>query len=65
MHVNPSLDSEYHKNISVEEGVKLAKKCINASMGRDPGTGSGIDIYVVKKGNLKPVLMQKIVSEYK
>jgi len=65
VNVNPILDSEYNKNISVEEGIKLAKKCIKASMGRDPATGEGIDIYVIKKGEIKPVLMQKIVSEFK
>lgn len=63
--VNPILDSDYHKNISIEEGIKLAKKCIKASMGRDPGTGEGIDIYVVKKGEVEPVLTQKTVLEFK
>jgi len=63
--VNPILDSEYDKKISVDEGIKLAKKCITASMGRDPATGDGIDIYVVKKGEVKQVAAQIIVSEYK
>lgn len=65
IHVNPILDSDYDKNISVEEGIKLAKKCINASMGRDPGTGEGIDIFVVKKGDIKQVLKQKVDFRYK
>jgi proteasome beta subunit len=65
VNVNPILDSEYDKKISVEEGIKLAKKCITASMGRDPATGEGIDIYVVKKGEVKQVLAQTVVPEYK
>ncbi len=65
IHVNPILDSDYDKKISVEEGIKLAKKCITASMGRDPGTGEGIDIYVVKKGEIKQVLAQTVNREYK
>ncbi len=63
--VNPILDSEYDKKISVEEGIKLAKKCITISMGRDPGTGEGIDIYVVKKGEVKQVLSQTVTPEFK
>lgn len=65
MHVNPILDSDYDEKISVDEGIKLAKKCIVASMGRDPGTGAGMDIYVVKKGDVKQVLAQEILAEYK
>ncbi len=65
INVNPILDSEYDKKISVEEGIKLAKKCITASMGRDPATGEGIDVYVVKKGEIKQVLAQTAVPEYK
>lgn len=63
--VNPILDSEYDKKISLDEGIKLAKKCMTASMGRDPGTGEGIDVYVVKKGEIKQVLAQTVISEYK
>ncbi len=65
VHVNPILDSEYNKKISVEDGIKLAKKCLSASMGRDPGTGEGLDVYVVKKGEVKQVLAQEIIPEYK
>ena len=65
VNVNPILDSEYNPNISVEEGIKLAKKCINASIGRDPATGEGVDIYVVKKGEIKQVFAAKIFPEYR
>ena len=34
-------------------------------MGRDPGTGEGIDIYVVKKGEVKQVLSQTVTPEFK
>ena len=36
---NPILDSEYKELMSLEEGIKLVKKCINASMKRDPASG--------------------------
>jgi 20S proteasome alpha/beta subunit len=51
--------------MSIEEGIKLAKKCINASTKRDPASGLGIDIYVVKQGDIKQVLTQQISTEIK
>jgi proteasome beta subunit len=60
LQAHPILDAEYRKNLSVEEGIKLAKKCINASMKRDPGSGEGIDIYTVKKGEIKQVFSQEV-----
>lgn len=62
---HPILDAEYKKDISLEEGVKLAKKCINAAMKRDPGSGEGIDIYVVKKSSIEHVTKEKAVIEFK
>ena len=43
------IDSDYKKDLSVKEGIELAKKCIHASFGRDPASGGGMDIYIVKK----------------
>lgn len=63
--VNPILDSEYKQGISVEEGINLARKCVNASMGRDPGTGAGIDIYVVKKEGIEKISSQIATIEFK
>tara|TARA_Y100000034_G_scaffold84763_1_gene101654 strand:+ start:1967 stop:2635 length:669 start_codon:yes stop_codon:yes gene_type:complete len=65
IHVNPILDSDYKKDMSIEQGIELAKKGISASVGRDPATGEGLDIFVVKKGEIKQVLKQKIKPEYK
>lgn len=59
IHVNPLLDSEYKTHLTIEEGVKLAKKCINASSKRDPASGEGIDIYVVSQDQIKPVSKQR------
>ncbi len=65
MQAHPILDSEYKKGISVEEGIRLAAKCIKASMGREPSVGGGIDIYTVRKGEVKPVLAQEASYEFK
>ncbi len=56
MQAHPILDSDYKKDMSVEEGIKLATKCIRASMGRDPSVGEGMDVYVVKPGEIKQVV---------
>ena len=63
--VNPILDSEYKGSISVKEGIELARKCLTASMGRDPGTGEGMDIYVVEKDKIAPVSSQEAVLTFK
>ena len=65
IHSNPILDSEYKPEMSIEKGVELAKKCINASLKRDPASGEGIDIYTIKDREIKQVVKQKIVPEYK
>jgi proteasome beta subunit len=65
MQAHPILDSEYKKEITIEEGVKLASKCIKASMGRDPGVGAGMDIYVIKKGEIKQVFDKEVTTEFK
>lgn len=42
------LETLYKKNLSIEEGVALAKKAISASISRDMPTGDGIDIMILK-----------------
>jgi proteasome beta subunit len=64
-HINPILDSEYKTGISLDEGVKLARKCIRASSGRDPGSGEGMDIFLVKPEKIEVLEKKKAVIEYK
>lgn len=65
MQAHPLLDTEYKKGMSIEEGIKLAKRCINASRKRDPASGDGLDIYTISKGEIKQVVKQEAVTEYK
>ena len=65
LQADPILDAEYKKGLTIDEGVELAKKCINASRKRDVGSGEGMDIYVITKDEVKSVLNQELVSEYK
>lgn len=65
MQAHPILDSEYKKGLSIDEGIKLAVKCIKAATKRDPGVGIGLDVYTVKKNSISQVLDQDLVSELK
>ena len=55
MHVNAILDTEYKKDISLQEGINLAKKCIIGSSGRDPGSGLGYEIWTITPEEIKKV----------
>lgn len=65
MQAHPILDAEYSKNMTLDEGAKLAFKCVKAAMTREPGVGAGIDVYIVKKGEIKPILAQEVAYEFK
>lgn len=58
------LERQYKRNMTVEEGVELAKEAIKSSTQRDLGSGYGIDIYTITKKGIKKVVDQKIVSKY-
>ena len=49
------LETLYKKGLSVEEGVKLAAKGINAAVQRDIASGNGIDIVTITKDGVKKV----------
>ncbi len=59
------LEREYKKNLSVEEGIRLAIESIKSSTQRDTGSGHGIDVYTITKDGIKKVVDMEIVSEYK
>ena len=59
------LERQYKKNMSVEEGIELAKEALKSSTQRDVFSGYGIDIYTITKDGIKKVVEQDIKSEYK
>ena len=65
VNANPILDSDYKKDLTLEQGIALAKKCLKASFGRDPASGDGMDIYTVTKDEIKQVTKTKVVAEFK
>lgn len=41
------LETQFKKDMSIEEGKKLALKAINTAIHRDPNSGNGIDIVTI------------------
>lgn len=54
------LESSYKKDMTIEEGVKLAVKAINAAIQRDTASGSGIDVITITKAGIKKVLEKSV-----
>ncbi len=54
------LETLYKKGISVDDGVKLAVKAVNAALQRDLATGNGIDVVAVTNEGVKTILEKEI-----
>lgn len=61
---NPILDAEYREGMTLQEGMALAIKCVNAAMKRDPGSGEGIDIWSITKEGIKHEAEQEVKPVY-
>lgn len=59
------LERQYKKDISVKEGIELAKECLKSSTQRDVGSGNGIDIFSITKSGIQHVISEEIIAEYK
>lgn len=59
------LERQYKKDLTVKEGIELAKECIKASTQRDVGSGNGIDVFAITKEGIKHVVAEEIVPQYK
>jgi len=57
------LETLYKKDLTVEEGVKLGTKSINAAVQRDIASGNGIDVVIINKDGVKHIISKEI--EYK
>ncbi|MEK6915420.1 MAG: hypothetical protein AABW89_02670 [Nanoarchaeota archaeon] len=64
MQAHPILDTEYKKNMTIDEGITLISKCIRAATSREPSVGAGIDIYTVKKGEIKQIVEKEAVTSF-
>ena len=46
------LETQYKDGMTIQEGIALATKCVNAALQRDSASGNGIEIAVVKPGKM-------------
>lgn len=53
------LETLYKKNMSIQEGVELAIKSINAALKRDLATGNGLDVITITKEDGAKLIMTK------
>ena len=56
------LETLYKKGLSVDEGVKLTVKTINAALQRDSASGGGIDVITIDKDGFRRVIQKEIES---
>jgi len=57
------LDTMYKKNMSVEDGVKLAITAVTAALQRDAASGEGIEVVTVTKDGVNRVFQKEIISK--
>lgn len=57
------LETLYKKDISMEDGIKLAVKCISAAIQRDSASGEGIDIWTVTGKGAKEYISKRIETK--
>jgi len=54
------LETLYNKNLSVDEGIKIVTKSLNAAIQRDSASGSGFDIMTVSDKGIKKIVGKQI-----
>jgi len=54
------FDSQYKKDLSKDDAVKLAVKAINSALQRDSASGDGIDIVVIDKNGVEKVFTKEL-----
>jgi len=54
------LETEYDENMTVEDGVKLAVKCIHTALARDAATGNNVRVVKITDNGLENVSEEQI-----
>ncbi len=54
------LETLYKKNLSVDEGIKLAVKSVNAALQRDTASGNGIDVVTITDKGMTTVMEKEL-----
>ncbi|MEA3429958.1 MAG: proteasome subunit beta [Nanoarchaeota archaeon] len=54
------MESQFKKNMTTDEGIKLAVTAINAALQRDSASGNGLDVMVIDKNGCKRVIEKEL-----
>ncbi|MBN1386116.1 proteasome subunit beta [Candidatus Woesearchaeota archaeon] len=54
------LETLYKPSMSLDDGIKLSIKAVNAAMQRDVASGEGIDVMTITKDEIKKVFSQRV-----
>ncbi len=54
------FETLYKKGVSVEEGIKLAVRAVNAALQRDPMSGNGIDVVTITEKGIQTVMEKEL-----
>jgi len=54
------LENNYKKDLSQEEGIKLAVDAIDAALQRDIASGNGVNVFVIDKEGARKVLTKEV-----
>lgn len=65
MYVLGYLERMWKPEVTVKEGIELAKESIKSSMERDFGTGNGMNVFTITKDGIKEVVRDKTELVYK
>ena len=58
------LEAGYKKDMTIAEGVKLARESVKAATQRDVNSGFGLDIYTVTEDGIQQVVEETIESKF-
>ncbi len=54
------LDTLFKKDMTIDEGIKLATKAVNAALQRDIASGDGLDVVTITKDGVKKIITKEI-----
>ena len=54
------LESQYKKDMSADDAIRLAIKAVNSAMQRDSASGNGIDVVKITKSGIERVFSKEI-----
>lgn len=54
------FEAEYKPDLTVEEGIKLIVRAMNAAIQRDPNSGNGIDVATITDKGFKKIITKEL-----